>query len=80
MKLFVSAKVGEMGVANIGAAMYSLEALLNCSGENSVTSGPCLWMGKPQSNTEPCNVKKSELVKIKPPASKKKKVHLAPKY
>ncbi len=53
--------------------MYSLEELLNSLGEESVTSGPCLWVARPQSNTEPCDVKDLNIIKIKPPLRKKKK-------
>ena len=53
--------------------MYSLEELLNSLGEDSVTSGPCLWVAKPQSDTKPCDVKDLDITKIKPPSSKNKK-------
>jgi hypothetical protein len=42
------------GCKHIGAAMYSPEELLNVHGANSATSGPCLWVKKAQSSTEPC--------------------------
>jgi hypothetical protein len=61
------------GCKHLAAAMYSLEELLNSLGEESVTSGPCLWVARPQSNTEPCDVKDLNIIKIKPPPSKKKK-------
>ncbi|CAB3994530.1 Hypothetical predicted protein [Paramuricea clavata] len=42
---------------HIASAMYSLEALLNSRGEESVTSRSCQWRPKPQSNSEPCEIK-----------------------
>ena len=39
------------GCKHIGAAMYSLEEVLNTRGENSSTSGSCLWSKKPQAST-----------------------------
>ncbi|XP_028394460.1 uncharacterized protein LOC114518654 [Dendronephthya gigantea] len=61
------------GCKHIAAAMYSLEELLNQDGKKSVTSGPCLWMPKPQSSSQPCAVDQLEIIKIKPPAGKKRK-------
>ncbi|CAB4017991.1 Hypothetical predicted protein, partial [Paramuricea clavata] len=61
------------GCKHISAAMYSLEALLNPDGDKSVTSGPCLWMPKPQSCSEPCSVDQLLISKSKPPASKERK-------
>ena len=74
IKAFCKCKGGrDGGCKHLAAAMYSLEAELNRLGKESVTSGPCLWVAKPQSNTEPCDVKDLEVVKIKPPACKKRK-------
>ena len=49
------------GCKHIAAAMYSLEVLMNSAAEESVTSGPCLWVAKPQSNIESCDVKDLEV-------------------
>ena len=70
------------GCKHIVAAMYSLDALLNNRGEESVTSGPCLWVPKPQSSTQPCEVKDLNIVKTMPPLSKKKEtiIHLGSEY
>jgi hypothetical protein len=65
---FVNCKGGrDGGCKHISAAMYSLEALLNPDGDKSVTSGPCLWMPKPQSGSEPCSVDQLLITKSKPP-------------
>ena len=62
------------GCKHISAEMYSLEELLNTPGEMSVTSGPCLWVAKPKSSTEPCEVKELDVKKVnRPRATKKKK-------
>ena len=53
--------------------MYSLEALLNSRGEESVTSGTCQWKPKTQLNSEPCETKDVVIEKIKPPSNKRKK-------
>ena len=64
------------GCKHIGAAMYSLEELLNTRGENSATSGPCLWVKKAQSSTEPCIVSDLMIEKSKLPSKKlQKRVH-----
>ena len=42
---------------HIAAAMYALEDLLNTRGEDSVTSGPCVWVRRPRANTQACAVK-----------------------
>ena len=44
------------GCKHIAAAMYSLDELLNPDGGKSVTSGPCLWVPRPQLSSEPCAV------------------------
>ena len=49
--------------------MYSLEALLNSRGEESVTSGTCQWKPKTQSNSEPCEIKDVVIEKIKAPSN-----------
>ena len=61
------------GCKHIASAMYSLEALLNSRGEESVTSGTCQWKPKTQSNSEPCEIKDVLIEKIKPPSNKRKK-------
>ena len=61
------------GCKHIAASMYSLDELLNQDGSKSVTSGPCLWMPKPQSSSEPCSVDHLEIIKIKPPSAKQRK-------
>ena len=61
------------GCKHIAAAMYSLKELLNQDGNRSVTSGPCLWMPKLQSSSEPCSVEHLVIAKSKPPSSKRRK-------
>ena len=61
------------GCKHIGAAMYSLEEVLNTRGENSSTSGSCLWSKKPQASTKPCDVSDLVIEKTKLPSSKLKK-------
>ena len=61
------------GCKHIASVMYSLETLLNSRGEESVTSGICLWKPKTQSNSEPCEIKDVVIEKIKPPSNKRKK-------
>ena len=61
------------GCKHIGATMYSLEELLNTRGENSVTSGPCLWQKKPQSSTECSKVADLVIEKSKLPSHKLRK-------
>ena len=71
---FCKCKGGRDGSCkHIAAAMYSLEELLNQDGNRSVTSGPCMWMPKPQSSSEPCSVEHLVIAKRKPPSSKKRK-------
>ena len=52
----VSVKAVEMGDVSILQlhAMYALEDLLNTRGEDTVTSGPCVWVRKPRGNTQAC--------------------------
>ena len=45
------------GCKHIAAALYSLEELLNSRGEDSVKSGPCLWIRKPIPETSPRELK-----------------------
>ena len=41
----VSVKAVKMGgCKHIAAAMYALEDLLNTRGNDSATSGPCIWV------------------------------------
>ena len=56
------------GGKHIGAAMYSLEELLNTRGQSSTTSGPCRWTKKPHSKSEPCNVAELVIKKCKFPS------------
>jgi len=37
---------------HIAAAIYALKDLLNTRGEDSVTSGPCVWVRRPRANTQ----------------------------
>ena len=39
------------GCKHILAALYSLDDLLNSTGDKSVTSGTCKWVRRPQSDT-----------------------------
>lgn len=55
------------GCKHIAAAMYSLEALLNSRGEDSVTSGPCQWTKRPTVNSKPCEVKHLKIGKLRSP-------------
>jgi hypothetical protein len=59
------------GCKHISAAMYSLEDLLNTKND-SCTSGPCLWVKRPTSSTQPCEVQKLVIEKGKLPSHKKK--------
>ena len=61
------------GCKHIAAAMYALEDLLNTRGEDSVTSGPCVWVRRPRGNTQGCEVKDLVIAKSKKPSHKKKK-------
>lgn len=61
------------GCKHIAAAMYALEDLLNTRGEDSVTSGPCVWVRRPRGNTQACEVKDLVIEKSKKPSHKKKK-------
>ena len=63
----------DRGCKHTAASMYSLDELLNQDGSKSVTSGPCLWMPKSQSSSEPCSVDHLEIIKIKPPSAKQRK-------
>ena len=53
--------------------MYALEDLLNTRGEESVTSGPCVWVWKPRGNTQACEIKDLVIEKGKNPSQKKRK-------
>ena len=53
--------------------MYALEDLLNTRGEDSVTSGPCVWVKRPRANTQACEVKDLVIEKGKKPFHKKRK-------
>ena len=49
-------KGGQVGSCkHIALCMYSLEDLLKNRG--SVTTGPCQWVKRPTSETEPCDIK-----------------------
>ena len=64
LEAFCKCKGGrDAGCKHISAALYSLEELLNSTGDKSVTSGPCQWVRKPRSNTGPCTVKNLEILK-----------------
>ena len=43
---------GDGACKHIAAAIYALEDLLNTRGEDSVTSGPCVWVRRPRANTQ----------------------------
>ena len=45
--------------------MYALEDLLNTRGEDSVTSGPCVWVRRPRANTQACAVRDLVIEKAK---------------
>ena len=47
--------------------MYALEDLLNTRGEDSVTSGPCVWVRRPRGNSQACVVKDLVIAKSKKP-------------
>ena len=61
------------GCKHIVAAMYALEDLLNTRGNDSVTSGPCIWVKRPRANTQACEVKDLVIEKGKKPSYKKRK-------
>ena len=61
------------GCKHIVAAMYALEDLLNTRGNDSVTSGPCIWVKRPRANTQACEVKDLVIEKGKKPSHKKRK-------
>ena len=64
LEAFCKCKGGrDRGCKHITAALYSLDDLLNSTGDKSVTSGPCKWVRKPQSDTGPCTVKDLEILK-----------------
>ena len=44
------------GCKHISAAIYSLEDLLNTKHNDSSTSGSCMWIKRPTSSTQPCEV------------------------
>ncbi|PFX28726.1 hypothetical protein AWC38_SpisGene6530 [Stylophora pistillata] len=53
--------------------MYALEDLSNTRGEDSVTSGPCVWVRMARANTQACEVKDLVNKKGKIPSHKKRK-------
>ena len=53
--------------------MYALKHLLNTRGEESVTSGPCVWVRRPRANMQACEVKDLFIEKGKKPSHKKRK-------
>ena len=61
------------GRKHIAAAMYALEDLLNTRGNDSVISGPCIWVKRPRTNTQACEVKDLVIEKGKKPSYKKRK-------
>ena len=61
------------GCKHIAAAMYALEDLVNTRGEDSVTSGPCVWVKRPRANTQACEVKDLIIEKGKKPSHRKRK-------
>ena len=63
------------GCKHIAAAMYALEDLLNTRGNDSVTSGPCIWVKRPRANTQACEVKDLVIEKGKKPSHKKENVN-----
>ena len=60
---------------HIAAAMYALEDLLNTRSNDSVTSGPCIWVKRPRANTQACEVKDLVIEKAKNPHTKKENVN-----
>ena len=68
-----SVKAVEMRCKHIAAAMYALKDLLNTRGEESVTSGPCVWVRRPRANMQACEVKDLFIEKGKKPSHKKRK-------
>ena len=59
------------GCKHIAAATYALEDLLNTRGNDSVTSGPCIWVKRQKANTPACKVKNLVIEKGKKPSYKK---------
>ena len=59
------------GWKDIAAATYALEDLLNTRGNDSVTSGPCIWVKRQKANTQACEVKNLLIEKGKNPPTKK---------
>lgn len=59
------------GCKHIAAAMYALEDFLN--NRESVTSGPCRWSKRAKPDTEPTEIKKLCIEKLKKKSSKKSK-------
>ena len=62
------------GCKHIAAAMYALD-LLNTRGNDSVTSGPCIWVKRPRANTQACEVKDLVIKTGKKPLHKKENVN-----
>jgi len=60
------------GCKHIVAAMYALD-LLNTRCNDSVTSGPCIWVKRPRANTQACEVKDLVIKKGKKTLYKKRK-------
>ena len=53
--------------------MFAVKDLLNTRGEESVTSGPCVWVRRPRANMQACEVKDLVIEKGKKPSHKKRK-------
>ena len=58
---------------HIAVAMYALGDLSNTRGEDSVTSGPCVWVRRARANTQACEVKDLFMKKGKKPSHKRRK-------
>ena len=58
---------------HIAVAMYALGDLSNTRGEDSVTSGPCVWVRRARANTQACEVKDLFIKKGKKPSHKRRK-------
>ena len=64
IEAFCKCKCGrDGGCKHISVALYSLNDLLNSTGDKSVTSGSRKRVRKPQSDTGPCTVKELEILK-----------------
>ncbi|XP_028410221.1 uncharacterized protein LOC114532826, partial [Dendronephthya gigantea] len=61
------------GCKHIGAAMYSLEEVLNTRSKDSVTSGSCVWVKKASASTKACEVSDLVIEKPKLPSYKLRK-------